>query len=105
MAVSLDNSVDGFISLLAIFAVGLVCRLFQRKAVLICCVSFLAHYVSYSGTSDSYVSRLVGRVYRPIFFSSVLCRERFMIFAELAVESIALHMWGNAGSKFDEVTD
>jgi hypothetical protein len=28
-----------------------------------------------------------------------------MMFAELAVESIVLHMWENAGSKFDEVTD
>jgi hypothetical protein len=93
MAISLDNSVDGFISLLAIFAVGFVCRLFQRKAVLICCVSFLAQYISYSGTSDSYVPRFVGRLYRSIFFSSVLCGEMVMTFAELSVESIALHVW------------
>jgi len=40
-----------------------------------------------------------------LFPGSILCGEMVMIFAELAVESIALHMCENAGSKFDEVTD
>jgi hypothetical protein len=41
----------------------------------------------------------------PYFFSFIFCGEIGMLFAEFSVESIALRMSENAGSKFDEVTD
>lgn len=104
MAISLDNSVDGFISLLAVFAVGLVCRHFQRKAVLISLLVFLLNTFLTAGLQTVSFSTLSAG-FIALFFSSVLCGEMVMIFAELAVEGIALHMWENAGSKFDEVTD